>query len=237
MAGSLSSTCRCVIANEKEVSRLGNELKTSLVNQGRLCGAGDWRRQGLSEGCSGSASPWSCWCSDDRAREWRASPHSVRWPSAGNLTLPHSTAVRFSPKVTVWLQRGMLAMSAIMWNPKRSTCPPLMKYRALRSTAEWQGWTFMQIAKARGWTGAVVYFDAITAFAAMLRALVCHQCSRDHPTTDALMASGFSVVGGYAGSAGRGGYASWLQGWRTSGGSCFWYAHAAHSPACTGSRG
>ena len=32
------------------------------------------------------------------------------------------------------------------------------------------GRSFMQIAKTRGWTGAVVYFDAITAFAAMLRA-------------------------------------------------------------------
>ena len=53
----------------------------------------------------------------------------------------------------------------------------------------------MQIAKARDWTGAVVYFDAITAFAAMLRALVCHQSSRDHPTSDALMASGFSAEG------------------------------------------
>ena len=51
----------------------------------------------------------------------------------------------------------------------------------------------MQIGKARGWTGAVVYFDAITALAAMLRALVCHQCSRDHPTADALIASGFSA--------------------------------------------
>ena len=56
------------------------------------------------------------------------------------------------------------------------------------------GRSFMQIAKARGWTGAVVYFDAITAFAAMLRAPVCHhQCSRDHPTAGALMASGFSA--------------------------------------------
>ena len=51
----------------------------------------------------------------------------------------------------------------------------------------------MQIAKARGWTGAVVYFDAVTAFASMLRALVCHQCSRDHPTTEALMATSFSA--------------------------------------------
>ena len=49
------------------------------------------------------------------------------------------------------------------------------------------------MAKARGWTGGVVYFEAITAFAAMLRALVCHQSSRDHPTSDALMASGFSA--------------------------------------------
>ena len=36
-------------------------------------------------------------------------------------------------------------------------------------------------------------FDAITAFAAMHRALVCHQCLLDHPTADALMASGFSA--------------------------------------------
>ena len=55
------------------------------------------------------------------------------------------------------------------------------------------GRSVMQIAKARGWTGAVVYFDATTAFASMLRALVCHQCSRDHPTTEALMAAGFSA--------------------------------------------
>ena len=51
----------------------------------------------------------------------------------------------------------------------------------------------MQFAKARGWTGAVVYFDAIAAFAAMLRALVCHQSSRGHPTSDALKASAFSA--------------------------------------------
>ena len=51
----------------------------------------------------------------------------------------------------------------------------------------------MQIAKATGWTGAVVYFDAVTAFASILRALECHQCSRDHPTTEALMATGFTA--------------------------------------------
>ena len=55
------------------------------------------------------------------------------------------------------------------------------------------GRSFMQIAKARGWTGAVVYFDTVTAFASMLRALVCHQCSRDHPTTEALMATDFTA--------------------------------------------
>ena len=55
------------------------------------------------------------------------------------------------------------------------------------------GRSFMQIAKVRGWSGAVVFFDAITAFASMLRALVCQQCSRDHPTTEALIASGFSA--------------------------------------------
>ena len=55
------------------------------------------------------------------------------------------------------------------------------------------GRSFMQIAKAKGWTGAVVYFHAVTAFASMLRALVCHQCSRDHPTTEALMATGFTA--------------------------------------------
>ena len=45
------------------------------------------------------------------------------------------------------------------------------------------GRSFMQIVKARGWSGAVVFFDAITASASMLRALVCQQCARDHPTT------------------------------------------------------
>ena len=33
------------------------------------------------------------------------------------------------------------------------------------------GRSFMQIAKARGWSSAVVFFDAVTAFASMLRAL------------------------------------------------------------------
>ena len=51
----------------------------------------------------------------------------------------------------------------------------------------------MQIAKARGWAGAVVNFDAVTAFASMLGALVCCLCSRDHPTTEALMATGFTA--------------------------------------------
>ena len=61
--------------------------------------------------------------------------------------------------------------------------------------AIWLERSFMMIAKASGWVGAVVYFDAIAAFAAMLRALVCHQSSREHPTSDALMAvaSGFSA--------------------------------------------
>ena len=135
------------------------------------------------------------------------------------------------------------------------------------------GRSFMQIAKARGWTGTVVYFDTVTAFTAMLWALVCHQSSRDHPTSDALMASGFSAeevatmsrdalhapaseivlqslhlrrllseccvqhMGGDTGSAGSGSYANGLQGWGTSGGSCFWNAHAPHSSACTGSHG
>ena len=35
------------------------------------------------------------------------------------------------------------------------------------------GRSFMMIAKARGWSCAVVFFDAVTAFASMLRALVC----------------------------------------------------------------
>ena len=55
------------------------------------------------------------------------------------------------------------------------------------------GRSFMQIAKAGGWSSAVVFFDAVTAFASMLRALVCQQSSRDHPTNEALMASGFSA--------------------------------------------
>ena len=55
------------------------------------------------------------------------------------------------------------------------------------------GRSFMQIVKARVWSGAVVFFDAITAFASMLRALVCQQCARDHPTAEALIASGFSA--------------------------------------------
>ena len=119
---------------------------------------------------------------------------------------------------------------------------------------------------ARGWTGAVVYFDAVTACASMLTALVCHQSSRDHPTTEALMATGFSAdvaamsheamqapasetvaittpssasvrcsvqyVGSHARGAGGGSYATRIQGWRTLGGSCIWYAHAEHLAAC-----
>ena len=54
------------------------------------------------------------------------------------------------------------------------------------------GRSFMMIAKARGWSCAVVYFDAVTAFASMLRALVCQQSSRDCPTHEALLATGFS---------------------------------------------
>ena len=50
----------------------------------------------------------------------------------------------------------------------------------------------MMIAKARGWSCAVVFFDAVTAFASMLRALVCQQSSRDCPTYEALLATGFS---------------------------------------------
>ena len=48
------------------------------------------------------------------------------------------------------------------------------------------GRSFMMIAKARGWSSAVVFFDAVTAFASMLRALVCR------PTDEALLATGFS---------------------------------------------
>ena len=54
------------------------------------------------------------------------------------------------------------------------------------------GRSFMMIAKARGWSSAVVFFDAVTAFASMLRALVCQQSSRDRPTNEALLATGFS---------------------------------------------
>ena len=52
--------------------------------------------------------------------------------------------------------------------------------------------SFVKIAKARGWSCAVVFFDAATAFASMLRALVCQQSSRDCPTDEALLATGFS---------------------------------------------
>ena len=124
------------------------------------------------------------------------------------------------------------------------------------------GRSFMQIAKARGWTGAVVYFDAVTAFASMLRAL-CHQCSRDHPTTEALMATGFSADDVAAMSREamqapasetmlqpphlrrllsddlsntKGCYARRWQlrdeDPRLVGRSCIWYAHAAHLAAC-----
>ena len=48
------------------------------------------------------------------------------------------------------------------------------------------------IAKARRWSCAVVFFDAVTAFASMLRALVCHQSPRDCPTFETLLATGFS---------------------------------------------
>ena len=47
----------------------------------------------------------------------------------------------------------------------------------------------MMIAKARGWSCAVVFFDAVTAFASMLRALVCHQSSSDCPSYEALLAT------------------------------------------------
>ena len=54
------------------------------------------------------------------------------------------------------------------------------------------GRSFMMIAKARGWSCAVVFFDAVTAFASMLRALVCQQSPRDCPTFETLLATGFS---------------------------------------------
>ena len=54
------------------------------------------------------------------------------------------------------------------------------------------GRSFMMIAKAREWSCAVVFFDAVTAFASMLRALVCHQSPRDCPTVETLLATGFS---------------------------------------------
>ena len=50
------------------------------------------------------------------------------------------------------------------------------------------------IAKARGWSCAVVFVDAVTAFASMLRALVCQQSPRDCPTFETLLATGFSYV-------------------------------------------
>ena len=40
------------------------------------------------------------------------------------------------------------------------------------------------------------FFDAVTAFASMLRALVCQQSSRDCPTYEALLATGFFRVHG-----------------------------------------
>ena len=54
------------------------------------------------------------------------------------------------------------------------------------------GWSFMMFSKARGWSCAVVFFDAVTVFASMLRALVCQQSTRDCPTYEALLATGFS---------------------------------------------
>ena len=54
------------------------------------------------------------------------------------------------------------------------------------------GRSFMMIVKARGWSCAVVFFDAVTAFASMLRALVCQQSPRDCPTFETLLATGFS---------------------------------------------
>ena len=53
--------------------------------------------------------------------------------------------------------------------------------------------SFMQIAKARSWTGAIVYFDVVTAFAAMIRAFVCHQEPQDHLAATALVAVGFTL--------------------------------------------
>ena len=49
------------------------------------------------------------------------------------------------------------------------------------------GRSFMMIAKATGWSCAVVFFDAVTAFASMLRAPVCQQSPRDCPTFETLL--------------------------------------------------
>ena len=102
-----------------------------------------------------------------------------------------------------------------------------------------------------------MYSVAITAFAAMLRALVCHQSSRDHPKNNALMASGFSAeeVAAMSREALHAPASEMMlqslhlrrllsdalsNTWAATQGvqeACFWSAHAPHSSARAGSHG
>ena len=100
------SKLKLSLANDK-LQRIHTMVKAVFVERATGDDRTFWRS------VRAAASSQSCWCSDDCAAV-----------SDGNVILPRSSAVMFSPVVTAWLLRSMPTTSASMWRPKRILCPP-----------------------------------------------------------------------------------------------------------------
>ena len=112
---------RSIIANERNMARLGDVLKKSLkddknkhvqsiVNAAfaeRASGDG----QGLLERRSCSAKSWFRWCSDDCSGEWRSCPYTVCRKAKVATALSRSfCVVKSFPAVNVLLLRGRITI-------------------------------------------------------------------------------------------------------------------------------